>query len=227
MYVPNQVQFKVVSTTCLLLHMVANLYPLSSSSNWTPPPYFTLQLDPSPLFHPSIGLLPLISPFSWTPPPYFTLQLDPSPLFHPSIGPLPLISPFNWTPPPYFTLQLDPSPLFHPSIGPLRLISPFKWTPPPAGLQELSVWEDCRSPSNPHLVHLPRVHHCCWIEVLLSCVDLPVLLSRRCVHAYVRDVAHEEWKYTYIQTYVHTYAHTYIRTYYIHFTYTCTTGRDV
>ena len=39
--------------------MVANLYPLSSSFNWTTPPYFTLQLDPSLLLHPSIGTLPL------------------------------------------------------------------------------------------------------------------------------------------------------------------------
>ena len=118
--------------------------------------------------------------------------------------------------------------LLHPSIGPLPLISPFNLTPPPAGLQELSVWEDCRSPSNPHLLHLPRVYHCCWIEVLLPCADLPVLLSRRCVHALVMWHMKCRSIHTDIHTYICAYMYTYVRTYnVIHFTYTCTTGRDV
>ena len=146
---------------------------------------------------------------------------------HPSTGPLPLIKSINWTPPLYFTLQLYPSLLLHPSIGtlplrpsirPLPFITPFNWTPPPAGLQELSVWEDCRSPSNPHLLHLPRVYHCCWIEVLLPCADLPVFLSRRCVHAYVMwhmkcGSIHTD---TYVCAYMYTYVRTYVHTFYVH-----------
>ena len=172
------------------------------------------------------NLYPLSSSFNWTTPPYYIHQLDPSPLFHPSIVPLSFNAPFNCTPPLYFTLQLEPSLLLHPSIRPLPFITPFNLTPPPAGLQELSVWEDCRSPSNPHLLHLPRVYHCCWIEVLLPCADLPVLLSRRCVHAYVMWHIKYRSIHTNIHTYMCAYMYTYVRTY-IHFTYTCTTGRNV
>ena len=84
----------------LCLHPSIEPLPFITPFNWTPPLYYTLQLDPSPLWHPSIRPLPFITPFNWTTPLYYTLQLDP----------FSYISPCNWTPPLYFTLQFDPSP---------------------------------------------------------------------------------------------------------------------